>query len=317
MDTLDLMRTYLAVIDTDSFTGAGHKLGKSKALVSKHVAELESRLGARLLNRTTRSIGVTETGRAYYERALQILSDFDDLEEAIKSEAGTPRGLLKLTAPQTLGEMSVMTMATAFRAKHPAVELDILLADRMVDLVAEGFDVALRVTAISDSSLIARKLCDMQLVLCASPGYLKKHGQPKRPEDLTHHNCIVDTNIRWRENWRFQRDGRPLIVKVRPALSVNSASAVRQALLADIGIGFCPEFAVASELKAGRLITLFETAIEASLGVYLLYPHRHHLSAKVRAFLDFAVDWYTPVPPWLKREPLGAQRKEPISTPDA
>ena len=118
MDTLDLMRTYLAVIDTDSFTSAGHKIGKSKALVSKHVAELEGRLGARLLNRTTRSIGVTETGRAYYERALQILADFDDLEEAIRSESGMPRGLLKLTAPQTLGEMSIMTMATAFRAKR-------------------------------------------------------------------------------------------------------------------------------------------------------------------------------------------------------
>ena len=301
MDTLDLMRTYLAVIDTDSFTSAGHKIGKSKALVSKHVAELESRLGARLLNRTTRSIGVTETGRAYYERALQILADFDDLEEAIRSESGTPRGLLKLTAPQTLGEMSIMTMATAFRAKYPAVELDILLADRMVDLVAEGFDVALRVTAMSDTSLIARKLCDMQLFLCASPGYLKKYGPPKCPEDLAQHNCIIDTNIRWRENWRFQRDGRTQIVKVRPAFSVNSASAVREALLADIGIGFCPEFAIAAELKTGRLISLFETMIEASFGVYLLYPHRHHLSAKVRAFLDFAVDWYTPLPPWLVR----------------
>jgi DNA-binding transcriptional LysR family regulator len=300
MDTLDLMRTYLAVVDTDSFTGAGRKLGKSKALVSKHVSELEQRLGARLMHRTTRSIGITEIGRAYYERAQQIVSDFDNLEESIRSEAGTPRGLLKLTAPQTLGEMAVMGMATAFRRKYPSVELDILLTDRAVDLVSEGFDVALRVATMTDSSLIARKLCDMRVRLCASPAYLKRNGTPKAPEDLLQHHCIVDTNIRWREAWRFERDGKPLVVKVRPAFSVNSASAVRDALTSGIGIGFCPEFAVAKDVKAGRLVPLFDNLIGTTYGVYLIYPHRNHLSAKVRAFLDFAIDWYTPVPPWEK-----------------
>ena len=298
MDTLDLMRTYLAVVDTDSFTSAGQKLGKSKALVSKHIFELEERLGARLLNRTTRSVGTTEIGRAYYERAQQILADFDNLEEEVRTQSGSPRGRLKLTAPQTLGELSVMDMVTAFRAKFPAVELDVLLADRMVDLVTEGFDVALRVTAMTDSSLIARKLCDMRLPLCASPGYLKKYGTPKRPEDLVAHHCIIDTNIRWRENWRFERDGRPLVVRVQPAFSVNSASAVRDALIGGLGIGFCPDFAVAAAIKKGQLITLFDNMIETTFGVYLVYPHRHHLSGKVRAFFDFAVDWYTPLPPW-------------------
>ncbi len=298
MDTLDLMRTYLAVVDTDSFTGAGRKLGKSKALVSKHISELEERLGARLLNRTTRSVGITEIGRAYYERAQQILADFDNLEEVVRADSGNPRGLLKVTAPQTLGEMSLMNMATAFRTKFPTVELDILLADRMVDLVAEGFDVALRVTTMADSSLIARKLCDMRMPLCASPAYLQRFGVPKRPEDLVNHHCIIDTNIRWRENWRFERDGHPLVVKVRGAFSVNSAGAVRDALLSGIGIGFCPEFAVAREIKAGNLVCLFDDLTGTAYGVYLVYPHRHHLSAKVRAFLDFAVQWYTPLPPW-------------------
>ncbi len=300
MDTLDLIRTYLAVVDTDSFTRAGQKLGKSKALVSKHVSELEARLGARLLHRTTRSISVTELGRAYYERAQQILADFDNLEEHIRSDSGTPRGLLKLTAPQTLGEMAVIDMATAFRRAYPAVALDVLLADRTVDLVAEGFDVALRVAAMTDSSLIARKLCDMRIPLCAAPSYLKRAGTPRTPEDLVQHHCIIDTNIRWRESWRFERNGTTSVVKVRPAFSVNSASAVREALIAGIGIGFCPEFAIAKEVKAGRLVTLFDELVPSTHGVFLVYPHRNHLSAKVRAFLDFAVDWYTPVPPWDK-----------------
>jgi DNA-binding transcriptional LysR family regulator len=298
MDTLDLMRSYLAVVDTDSFTAAGAKLGKSKALVSKHVLELESRLGARLLNRTTRSIGVTEIGRAYYDRAHQIVADVANLEESIRSEATSPRGILKLTAPLTLGEMSVTAMASAFRRQCPAVELDILLADRMVDLIGEGFDIALRVTAFADSSLIARKLCDMRMPLCASKAYLERHGAPKRPEDLVDHACILDTNLRWRDNWRFERDGKPLIVKVRPVFSVNSAGAVRDALLSGIGIGFCPEFAVAQSIESGALVTLFDDMATFTFGVYLVYPHRHHLSAKVRAFFDFALDWYTPHPPW-------------------
>lgn len=300
MDTLDLMRTFLSVVDTDSFTKAGRKLGKSKALVSKHVSELEGRLGARLLHRTTRSISVTEIGRAYYERAQQLVSEFDNLEDQIRSQSGTPRGLLKLTAPQTMGEMSVMDMLTAFRRLHPSVTLDVLLADRTVDLVAEGFDVALRVSSMTDSTLIARKLCTMNIPLCAAPAYLKRSGTPQRPEDLVHHQCIVDTNIRWRESWRFERDGEPMVVKVKPSFSVNSAAAVRDALLGGLGLGFCPGFAVARDIKAGRLTTLFDTLNPTNYGVYLVYPHRNHLSAKVRAFLDFVVDWYTPVPPWEK-----------------
>lgn len=300
MDTLDLIRTYIAVVDTDSFTHAGQKLGKSKALVSKHVSELETRLGARLLHRTTRSIGVTEIGRAYYDRAQQILADFDGLEEQIRSHAGTPRGQLRLTAPQTLGELALIEMATAFRCQHPAVTLDLLLADRTVDLVAEGFDVALRVAAMTDSSLIARRLCGVRMLVCSSPAYLKRAGAPKMPEQLVDHHCIVDTNIRWRESWRFERDGAPLTVKVRPAFSVNSAGAVRDALVGGIGIGMCPEFAVARDIRAGRLVTLFDDQVTAEYGVFLVYPHRNHLSAKVRAFLDFAIDWFTPLPPWLK-----------------
>lgn len=300
MDTLDLMRTFVAVADTQSFTGAGKRLGRSKALISKHVGELEERLGVRLINRTTRSVQVTEIGRAYYDRARTLISDLESLEEAIKSESGQPRGRLKITAPQTLGEMELMEMLKAFRFKHPGLEIDVVLADRIVDLIAEGFEVALRVTTLQDSTLIARKLCDVRLLLCATPAYLAEAGKPRSPQDLARHNCIVDTNIRWRDSWRFGPPSAEELVRVEPCLTVNSATAVHSAVRRGMGIGFIPEFAVARDLKEGRMVALFEDRTVQQLGVYLVYPHRLHLSAKVRAFIDFTAEWYSPEPPWMR-----------------
>lgn len=300
MDTLDLMRTFVAVADTQSFTGAGRRLGRSKALVSKHVGELEERLGVRLINRTTRSVQVTDIGRIYYDRARSLIAEFEALEEAVKAESGQPRGRLKITAPQTLGEMELMEMLKAFHVRHPGVELDVLLADRIVDLIAEGFDVALRVTTLQDSTLIARKLCDVRLLLCATPEYLSRRGRPKSPADLADHDCIVDTNIRWRDAWRFGPADREEVVRVDPVLTVNSATAVHRAVHEGMGVGFIPEFAVARDLKEGRLVSLFEDKSFQQLGVFLVYPHRLHLSAKVRAFIDFTAAWYAPLPPWLK-----------------
>ena len=201
---------------------------------------------------------------------------------------------------KSLGEREMMDMVTAFRAAYPEVEVEALLADRIVDLVGEGFDIALRITTLQDSSLIARKLCDLRILLCASPDYLANHGTPARPQDLTRHRCILDTNIRWRDNWRFGEGDDAVTVKVEPCLSVNSATAVHHALSGALGIGFVPEFTAARDLRSGRLVTLFEDLTVQRLGVYLVYPHRLHLSAKVRAFIDFTAAWYSPQPPWLK-----------------
>jgi DNA-binding transcriptional LysR family regulator len=288
------------VADTQSFTGAGKRLGRSKALISKHVGELEGRLGVRLINRTTRSVQVTEIGRAYYERARTLIADFETLEEAIKAEAGQPRGRLRITAPQTLGEMELLEMLEAFRDRYPSLDLEVFLADRLVDLVSEGFDLAIRVTTLQDSALIARKLCDVRLLLCASPAYLAKVGKPRTPQHLADMNCIVDSNIRWRDAWRFGPPEAEVIVKVDPCLTVNSATAVHRAVHLGMGAGFIPEFAVARDLREGRLVSLFETSCLQRLGVYLVYPHRMHLSAKVRAFIDFTAEWYLPEPPWLR-----------------
>ncbi len=300
MDTLELMRTFVAVADGMSFTAAGRRMGRSKALVSKHVGELEDRLGVRLMNRTTRSVQVTEIGRAYYDRARALIAEFDSLEDSVKSEAGHPRGRLKITAPQTLGELELMEMLKAFRLRYPKLDLDVFLADRIVDLIGEGYEVALRVTTLMDSTLIARKLCDVRLVLCATPSYLEIAGKPQQPQDLVRHTCIVDTNIRWRESWRFGDAETGDVVRIEAGLSVNSATAVHRSVRDGMGVGFIPEFAVARDLKAGRLVSLFDEQNPHKLGVYLVYPHRLHLSAKVRAFIDFTADWYTPQPPWLR-----------------
>ena len=300
MDTIELMRTFVAVVDNMSFTAAGRRVGRSKALISKHVGELEERLGVRLINRTTRSVQVTEIGRAYYERARTLIADFETLEEAVKAEAGQPRGRLRITAPQTLGEMQLMEMLNAFRTRYPHLELDVFLADRIVDLIGEGFEIALRVTTLQDSTLIARRLCDVRLLLCASPSYLARNGTPQTPQDLLRHNCIVDTNIRWRDTWRFGELDNGQQVRVTPCVTVNSATAVHRSLVDGMGIGFVPEFAVARDLKDGRLVTLFEELTPHKLGVYLVYPHRLHLSAKVRDFIDFTAEWYASVHPWMR-----------------
>lgn len=301
MDTLDLMRTYLAVVDEGGFTAAGRRLGKSKALVSKHVGELETRLGARLLNRTTRRIGITEIGRAYAERSRSLVLELEQLEESVRSQSTTPRGLIRLTAPQALGELALIEMLAAFRASYPGVDVEVLLADRMIDLVGEGYDTGLRISAMADSSLISRKLCDTRLVLCASPAYLAGRSRPKEVADLAAHSGIADSNTRGGPAWRFERRGETVAVKIDPVLTVNSAIAVRQALLAGLGLGICPEFAVAQDIRARRLVPLLDDWVPVPrLVVHLVYPHRHHLTARIRAFIDFAAAWYQPTPPWLR-----------------
>ena len=299
MDTLELMRTYVAVVKQQSFTSAGRTLGKSKALVSKHIGELEDRLGVRLLNRTTRRVSVTEIGRAYYDRAAALLGDFETLEDSVKSVSGLPRGMLKITAPQSLGELELMELVSAFRAKFPEIGVDIFLSDRIVDLVGEGFDIALRISEAADSALIARKLCDMRVLVCAAPDYLKTHPTPKSPEDLAGHTVIADTNFQGRDVWRFSRGGERMPVRITGAISVNSAVAVRHALRAGLGLGICPEFVVARDIREGRLVELLADYQDLTLTVHLVYPHRLYLSAKVRAFIDFAVDWYGDGAPWL------------------
>ncbi|MEM9027996.1 MAG: LysR family transcriptional regulator [Pseudomonadota bacterium] len=303
MDRLDLMRTLIAVADTGSFTAAGKRLGKSKALVSKHVGDLEDTLGVRLLNRTTRKVGVTEVGRAYLQRASELLTELDTLEEAVRANAASPRGRLKITAPQAFGELELMEMICAFQERFENIQPEVFLSDRVVDLVGEGYDVALRVTSLPDSALIVRRLCDVPVRICASPSYLAAHGTPQTPTELEEHPAIVDLNMPMRDAWRVCDGAGSVTIRVRERLSVNSAIAVRQAVLAGRGIGVCPDFVIARDIADGRLVEILDGLAEPQLAMHLLYPHRLHLSARARAFIDFAVEWYGKCPPWLRDGP--------------
>ena len=254
MDTLTGMRTYAAVVDTGSFTQAAERLGLSKALTSKYVGQLEEHLGVRLLNRTTRRLSVTEVGQAYYQHCRQLLDDLDELEAAVRQQQASPQGQLRVAAPLIFGEGYLTRTVADYLREQPGVSVELVLADRFVDIVDEGFDLAVRIGRLADSSLIARRLGPCRHVLCASPGYLEKHGTPRTPEDLTGHRTLSygyhDTPREWR---MIAPDGRYLTVPVNSTVHMNNSLALREAILNDAGIVLIPTFIVGSDLQAGRL----------------------------------------------------------------
>jgi len=235
------IRAFVQVFDSGGFSAAARQHGRSKALLSKYVTDLEDYLGVRLMNRTTRKLSLTEAGEAYYREASQLLQQLDDLDASILDQTAAPRGLLRVSAARNFGEMILAPAIFVFLAEHPDVTLDLRLEDRFVDLVEEGIDVALRISAAQDSSLIARKICDMQHSAVASPEYLLAHSEPKTPEDLRHHACIVDTNFQGQANWRFVDKGQTLSVHVSGPVRVNSPLSARDAALAGLGIALLPD----------------------------------------------------------------------------
>lgn len=289
MDVLTGMRTYAAVVAAGSFTGAAERLGISKALSSKYVGQLEEHLGARLLNRTTRRLNVTEVGQAYYQRCRQLLDDMEELEAAVRQQQEAPQGRLLITAPTTFGEMYLTRAVADYLKEQPGVSVELVLADRFINIVDEGFDLAVRIGQLADSSLIARRLAPMRVALCASPDYLKRAGVPAHPQELTSFHCVIDTNIQDPEQWTFKEQGRSFRVKVNGRFRVNNALAVREMMLAEQGIGFCPLFVIEEDILTGRLKVLFQEYEAAKYGIYAVYPHNRHLAAKVRTFVDFLV----------------------------
>jgi DNA-binding transcriptional LysR family regulator len=298
MDTLVGMRTFATVVAAGSFTAAGERLGMSTALVSKYVGQLEERLGARLLHRTTRSLTLTEIGQVYVERCRQLIDEVDELEAAIHDRQAAPTGKLIVTAPVTFGEMYLTSAIADFLKTHPAIAVDLRLTDRFVGLVDEGIDVAVRIAELEDSTLIARRLAPARVVVCASPAYLEQHGAPLRPGDLAGHQCIVDTNFRNGSLWSFKVDGAPATVRVSGPFSVNSAAAARTMVLAGAGIGLIPTYAVGEDIARGSIAVLLEPFEAVRLNIYAVYAHNRHLAAKVRAFVDFAATRFGARPAW-------------------
>lgn len=292
MDRLDSDRMFIAVMEAGSFTGAAARRGTSSGQASKLVSRLEAELGVRLLNRTTRSVAPTEAGRAYYERLRPLIEEFDTLDLSIRNVSRTPRGRLRLAAPLTFGTLELTPVLNDFAARFPEVELDVSFSDRAVNIVDEGLDMAVRVGRPEDSSLIARKLCDVRVVVVGAPAYLEREGRPAVPEDLARHACIIDTNFRDPNRWSFSAAGAERTVPVRGRIRYSNAQACLDAAEAGLGLACVPAFVAGDAIRSGRVIRLLVEFETAHYGVHALYPHSRHLAAKVRALVDFLAEHY-------------------------
>jgi len=291
VDKLNAMRAFVKVAESGSFSTAARLLGRSKAMVSKQLAMLEGALGVQLLVRTTRQVRLTDPGRAYFERCAQLLADLDDIESNVQQNQASPRGVLRVAGPQTFAELHLSAALREFLLRYPDLKVELVLTDRVVDLVDHGFDVAIRIGQLEDSSLLARRLASSSMVTCASPDYLARRGTPHTPEQLVEHDLILDTNLRQPGNWRFVQGSRTFNVRVAGRLQVNSAVMVRHVLVSGAGIGLCPAFVVREDLEAGRLLPLLAEYSGYDLGVYAVYPHTRHVPSRVRVFVDFLADY--------------------------
>jgi len=316
MDRLDEIRAFAAVADARSFTQGARKLDVSGAQVSKLVARLENRLGARLLNRTTRDVSLTDTGQAYLERARDLLESFDALETSVRDQSG-PSGNLKVSAPVSFGKNQLTPALLDFASGCSAVSLDVAFSDRVVNLVEEGFDVAVRIGHLTDSSLVARRLAAVRMVTCASPEYLARAGVPTALEDLASHEAILDTNMRDATVWRFGPQSDVHEVRVHGRLRFNGAESCVAAAVSGFGIARSPAFAAAEDLRAGRLVPILCNFEPELIHVYAVYPHARHLAAKVRAFVDFLAQRYAGEPAWHQGwgslHPSPAKKAAPVS----
>ncbi|MRX49510.1 LysR family transcriptional regulator [Paracoccus sp. S-4012] len=298
MDRLDSDRMFVAVMEAGSFTGGAERLGTSSGQASKLVSRLEAHLGVRLLNRTTRALSPTEAGQAYYDRVRVLLDELDSLDLAIRNDSGAPRGRLRLTAPLTFGGLELAPALNDFAARFQEIELDVSFSDRIVNLVDEGFDLAVRIGRPEDSSLVSRRLCGSRLVVVAAPAYLAERGAPRTPGDLAAHDCIIDTNFRDPGRWPFGRGAEARAVPVTGRIRYSNAEACLQAAKAGLGIACVPSFVAGAALRSARVERVLQAHEVEPFGVHALYPHSRHLAGKVRALVDFLAERYRGTPSW-------------------
>lgn len=299
MDRLESDRMFVAVMETGSFTAAADRLGTSSGQASKLVSRLEGELGVRLLSRTTRAVSPTEAGQAYFDRLRPLLDEYDNLDAAVRDASHTPRGRLRLTAPLSFGTMEIAPALNAFAAAFPEIELDVGFSDRVVNLVDEGFDLAVRVGHAGDSSMIARKLCDVRIVVIGSPAYLERRGAPQAPDDLQRFDCIIDTNFRDPGRWPFRNgDGERVSCHVGGRIRYSNAEACLKAAEAGLGLACVPSFIAGEAVRTGRMLRVLQAFEAEPYAVHALYPHSRHLAAKVRVLVDFLVERYRGAPHW-------------------
>ena len=291
MDRFAAITAFARVVEAGSFAGAADRMGVSVSSVSRQVAELEAHLDVRLLNRTTRRLSLTEAGQAFFDRSVQLLADLEEAEVAVTSASIVPRGTLRLTCSATFGARHLAPGIAAFAARHPQMRFDVELSERFVDLVDEGFDLAVRIGAPGGQNVVARRVGATRILCCASASYLERHGEPREPEELANHQCLSYEYLPTRNLWTF-RDPKGGERSVRIAGPVHSNNGRFLVGLAAEGIGISrePDFILAPELRAGRLKPILEQFESPPLPIYVVYPSRRHLSAKVRAFADFLVE---------------------------
>ena len=284
------MEAFVRVVDAGSFSAAARQWGRSKAVVSKYVNALENHLGVELLRRTTRSLSLTEAGRAYRERCADVLGEIEALEVSLREGVAAPRGPVRVTAPPSLASHYLDVMTKDFLARFPEVTLDLDLTHRMIDLVEENIDVAIRVTDPRDSSLVSRRIAPVAIVAVAAPSYLRRRGVPKKPADLREHDCLVDTNFRDQQRWRFQTNAKAETVTVNGPLRVNNPDAIRDLAIAGLGIGLVPDFVATEALRKGKLRQVLPDTVALRWSILAVYPRRRYLPLRVRAYVDHLVE---------------------------
>ena len=293
MDTLTRMRAFIEVVEAEGFSAASRRTGRSKALLSKYVNELEDDLGALLLIRTTRQFSMTEAGHTYYRTAADILKEIDNLADLVRENNADLKGRLRVSVPRTFVDAEVGQSLIDFAREHPEVSLEIVAEDRFVDLIEESFDLAIRITKLEDSGLIARKIADFRVYACASADFVARHGPIETPQDLSRIPFLIDTNSRWHNNVRFSgTDGNTISVPVSGPVEVNSPQATLRGAKAGLGVAIIPDFIANPSIQAGDLVTLLDDYIARDRGIYAVYPHRRYLPAKVRSFVDYLVLWF-------------------------
>lgn len=293
MDKFQEITTFTAVVDAGSFVKAADRLGMSKAAVSRHLVDLETRLGIRLLHRTTRKLSLTEEGELFYGRCKEILETLESAENEITSHTDDVSGHIRINAPFSFGIRKLAPLWGIFHQKYPKVTLDVVLSDRLVDVVDEGYDIAIRIAALTNSTMVSKKLTTTRIILCASPTYLKEHGIPKQPADLVNHQVINYSYWAGKEEWSFDGPKGKESVNIKPFMQTNNGDTCLVAALAHQGIVLQPSFIVGDAIRAGDLVEIMPQYKSIELGIYALFPTRQHIAPKVRVLIDYLVDYFS------------------------
>lgn len=297
MDRLTRIRVFLAVVETGSFTAASDRLGLSRAAASKYVSQLEEHLGGRLLNRTTRHVSTTESGRLYFERCKEILANLEEADGLVSGLSGQPRGTLRVSCPSYFASQHLLPLIHDFRQRYPSVNIELLCTERLVDLVDEGYDLAIRITDAPDPELIARRLSRCRHVLAAAPGYLAGAPTLTVPDDLRQHACVVYAHTAGGV-WQLTKAGRTHSIKVEPTVKTNNPDVMLGAVVSGMGVALMPSFLASDAVRKGALRLVLEDYQTIDMDIYVVYASRHHLPAKIRVFIDYLKERIIDPPYW-------------------